>query len=112
MNVKVYQIGGEKNEKLLGTAHDSTTGKSLVMLAKLGGASGVSLHGTMPDQYGTFVVSGEFTLVGATAEFNRAERTASQQIIQMALDAGEEAIELISPEDSPTVVLKKIHTAR
>lgn len=79
MDIKVYQIGGEKNEKLLGTAHDSTTGKSLVMLAKLGGASGVSLHGTMPDRYGKFPVSGEFTIRGANEEFEWAELNSAPQ---------------------------------
>lgn len=71
-NVVIHQIGGSKPESLVGTAHDLTTTRSLVALARLQGATGVSLHGTMPhlrDQ-----VSGEFTLTAAEREIDTAEQ--------------------------------------
>ena len=76
MNVKIYQIGGNNPEGLLGTAETPEQGRMLVRQAKDNMASGVSLHGTLP-QYSESV-SGEFSLVSAYAEFNRAERHQQQ----------------------------------
>lgn len=79
-NIVIYQIGGSKPEKLLGTAHDLPTIRSLVALARLQGATGVSLHGTMPHMRDR--VSGEFTLSAAEREIDTAEQCVAERIIR------------------------------
>lgn len=79
-NVVIYQIGGSKPETLLGTAHDLPTTRSLLALARLQGATGVSLHGTLPHLRDR--VSGEFTLSEAEREIDTAEQSVAEWYIR------------------------------
>jgi hypothetical protein len=71
-NVKIFQIGGTKPETLIGTAHDLVTARSLVALARMQGAVGVSLHGPMPHL--SDAVSGAFTLTEVERELDACDR--------------------------------------
>jgi hypothetical protein len=84
MNVNIFQIGGTNPEAFLGCAHDLATARSLVLLARLQGASGVSLHGTMPHLRDA--VSGEFTLTEAERELDTSDHVimAWEEIIEEA----------------------------
>jgi hypothetical protein len=67
MRILVYGIGGDFNERLVGTAHDPSTGLSLLRLLRLTRASGCSLHGSGLDpQYDT---SGELSINSAASMF-------------------------------------------
>lgn len=79
-NVNVFQIGGSRPEAFLGCAHCLDTARSLVALARLQGASGVSLHGTLPHLRDR--VSGEFTLSAAEREIDTAEQCVADRIIR------------------------------
>jgi hypothetical protein len=71
MELHIYQIGGGiYNDSLIGIAHDTHTMRSLIELVERRGASGVSLHGTMPHVRES--VSGEFTLSAAKQEYCKA----------------------------------------
>ena len=70
MQVRIFQIGGTMPESYIGTATDPVTLKSLIRLASVQGATGVSLHGTMPHLRES--VSGEFTLREANEECRQA----------------------------------------
>lgn len=70
MELHIYQLGGLDNDSLIGIAHDTHTMRSLIELAERRGATGVSLHGTVPHLRES--VSGEFTLDEAKREYNRA----------------------------------------
>ena len=73
MNLKIFQIGGSRNDVLLADGEITPgEGKLAVFVAKNGNASGVSLHGSLPQHSET--VSGEFTLSAAMALFCEAER--------------------------------------
>lgn len=76
-NVKVFQIGGNRNDELLVEATGPYEAKLALFRAKSAGASGVSLHGTLP--HCVEQVSGEFTLVQAMNEFCRAETALNEQ---------------------------------
>ncbi len=80
MHIRIFQIGGRDNDTFLGIATDSATAKSLIRLAKLQGATGVSLHGRMPHLRES--VSGEFTLDEAKQEC----RKASEAITAVIMD--------------------------
>ena len=49
MNVIIYAIGGEFNEKIVGISADPNTAESLLRLVELTGGSGVSIHGERGD---------------------------------------------------------------
>jgi hypothetical protein len=80
MKIRIFQIGGTMNDTFIGIATDPTTLGSLIRLAGLQGASGVSLHGTMPHVRES--VSGEFTLDEATNQC----RQASEAIFASIMD--------------------------
>jgi|694.fasta_scaffold06007_39 hypothetical protein len=58
MNVKIYAIGGNLNDKYLGTATDVATGLSLIDLIELNKGYACSVHGDGLDK---FAVSGEIS---------------------------------------------------
>lgn len=70
MKVVIYIIGGEHNEEIIGTAYDATTGINLLRAAKLLGARGVSLHGTLFE--GSYPLSGEMSIAEAEKWFDLA----------------------------------------
>lgn len=80
MKIRIFQIGGTMNDTFIGTATDPTTLGSLIRLAGLQGASGVSMHGTLPHLRES--VSGEFTLDEATSQC----RQASEEITASIMD--------------------------
>lgn len=57
MNVIVYAIGGDMNEKIAGVVTDADTANSILQTVENAGGLGVSLHGN----YGETVLSGETT---------------------------------------------------
>lgn len=57
MNVVIYAIGGDLNEKIVGMATDPNTANSLLRLVELTGGSGVSVHGNR----GEVILSGDCT---------------------------------------------------
>ncbi len=79
MKIRNFQIGGTLNDEFIGFATDTVTLRSLIALAELRGASGVSLHGTVPHR--REAVSGEFTLAGAYAESCLADKAISDMIM-------------------------------
>jgi hypothetical protein len=79
MRLFVYQIGGRDNDRIIGVAHDTDTMRSLIELAELRGATGVSLHGTVPHMRES--VSGEFTLSEAKREYCKAVDAATAEIM-------------------------------
>lgn len=83
-NLNIFQIGGSNPETFLGTAHDLVTARSLVALARLQDATGVSLHGTMPHLRDA--VSGEFTLTDVERELDTSDHVimAWEEIVEDA----------------------------
>ena len=79
MKIRIFQIGGTMNDTFIGIANDPTTLRSLIALAELRGASGVSMHGTMPHR--REAVSGEFTLSEATSQCRQADKAISDMIM-------------------------------
>jgi len=79
MRLFVYQIGGRDNDRVIGVAYDTDTMRALIELAELRGASGVSLHGTVPHMRES--VSGEFTLSEAKREYCKAVDAATASIM-------------------------------
>ena len=57
MNVLIYAIGGEYNERIVGMVADPQTANSVLLMVELTGGSGVSLHGNC----GEVILSGEAT---------------------------------------------------
>ena len=57
MNVLIYAIGGEFNEKVVGMVADPNTANSVLRMVELTGGSGVSLHGNR----GEVILSGDCT---------------------------------------------------
>lgn len=57
MNVVIYAIGGEFNERIVGMATDPNTANSLIRLVEVTGGSGVSIHGNR----GEVTLSGDCT---------------------------------------------------
>lgn len=57
MNVLIYAIGGEYNERIVGMVADPNTAASVLRMVELTGGSGVSLHGNR----GEVILSGDAT---------------------------------------------------
>ena len=71
MKIRIFQIGGGHYDKaLVGIAHDTNTMRALIELVERRGASGVSLHGTLP--HVREAVSGDFTIAEAKQEYCKA----------------------------------------
>jgi hypothetical protein len=71
MELHIYQIGGGiYNDSLVGIAHDTHTMRSLIELAELRRATGVSLHGTLP--HVREAVSVALSLPAAKQEYSKA----------------------------------------
>ena len=61
MNVLIYAIGGEMNEKIVGMVADPNTANTVIRMVELTGGSGVSLHGNR----GEVTLSGDCTFAEA-----------------------------------------------
>ena len=79
MKIRIFQIGGTLNDTFIGFATDTVTLRSLIRLAGLQGATGVSMHGTLPHM--REAVSGEFTLDEATSQCRLADKAISDMIM-------------------------------
>lgn len=67
MNVKIYAIGGNLNDKYVGTAIDGATGLSLIDLIEMTGGYACSVHGDGLDNM--CAVSGEVSTKQARVMF-------------------------------------------
>lgn len=71
MNVKIYAIGGNLNDKYVGTAIDGATGLSLIDLIEMTGGYACSVHGDGLDNM--CAVSGEVSTKQARVMFTVAK---------------------------------------